>query len=62
MNTVATWLDIIVHTVSARYGMIATGENKPGAIRHPLSGVSEIHAENIVIRVWSSHDPQGGER
>jgi len=58
-------MDIIMHTVNAKHGIIAIEDNKPDAadvMRKSLSGMSGIDAGHIEIRVLPTRYPQGGEK
>jgi len=58
-------MDIIMHAVSAKHGIIAIEDNKPDAvesIRNSLSRVSGLDTGNIDIRVLPTRYPQGGEK
>jgi len=58
-------MDIVMHAVNARHGIIAIEDNKTDAVeilRRTLSSMSDIDAGNISIRILPTRYPQGGEK
>jgi len=58
-------MDVIMHAVNAKHGIIAIEDNKPDAVdvvRKALSDISGIDTTHIEIRVLPTRYPQGGEK
>jgi len=60
--TVVRGMDVIMHAVAARRGVIAIEDNKPDAIAAMQQAIADAAFEDVEVHVLPTRYPQGGEK